>query len=163
MLHMRLSDAGLRFIASWEGYRRWPYNDAAGFATIGYGHLLHYSPVNAWDRARYPFGLSVPAALALLRRDCAAAEAGVNQLVTRPLGQGQFDALVSFAFNCGTGGLAHSTLLVDVNRHLGPKGAPAIRADFERWCHAGGVVLPGLLRRREAEANLYLEGKYLQA
>lgn len=164
-----LSDRGLRFIARFEGYRRYPYNDPAGHATIGYGHLLHLGNVTAADRGRYPNGLDVAQALELLRRDAAIAVRGVQQLVTRPLGSGQFDALCSFAFNCGVGGLAHSTLLRDVNRWIAkPPSTPeerrlaskTITADFLRWTHAGGVELPGLVRRRRDEARLYLQGDY---
>lgn len=147
-------------IGGFEGYRRFPYNDPAGHATIGYGHLLHLGNVTPWDRARYPLGLSVSQALELLRRDCARAELSVRLNVTRPLGQGQYDALVSFAFNVGTGAFAGSTLLHEVNLHLGAPGAGRIHDEFLRWNHAGGRVIPGLTRRREAEAKLYLQGVY---
>lgn len=147
-------------IASFEGYRRFPYNDAAGYATIGYGHLLGYRPVSAADRLRYPLGLSVAQALKLLRKDCLLAQKAVQGYVTRPLGQGQFDALCSFTFNCGAGALAHSTLLHDVNLKPGPAGAAILEADFLRWDHAGGIELPGLKTRRAAEARLYLQGVY---
>lgn len=159
---MRLSDKGLAFIAGFEGFVARPYNDAASppNATVGFGHLLHYGPVTVRDRARYPFGISRTAALKLLRADVAKAEHAVNRNVTRPLGQGQFDALVSFTFNCGAGALEHSTLLREVNEHLGAKGAHRIRADFMRWTHAGGIKLDGLVLRRQAEAHLYLNGVY---
>lgn len=149
-------------IGAFEGYRRWPYNDAAGHATIGYGHLLHLGNVTARDRARYPLGLTRGPALRLLRRDCAAAESAVKRYVRRGLKQQAYDALVSFTFNCGGGALAHSTLLRDVNRPLGEVTADKIRADFRSWSHAGGMELPGLVRRRLAEAELYLAGKYPQ-
>jgi GH24 family phage-related lysozyme (muramidase) len=154
---LTISDKGLLFIASFEGFRSRPYNDAAGHATIGYGHLMHYGPVTAKDRARYPLGISRAAALKLLRSDAAKAEASVREYVTRrPFKQREFDALCSFTFNCGGGALAHSTLLLDVNRHRDA----AIRADFCRWSHAGGVTLAGLLRRRNAEADMFLHGTY---
>ena len=151
---MRVSAAGLAFIGRFEGYRARAYNDAAGVATIGYGHVLHYGPVNPRDRLRYwPRAY----ALSVLRSDAAKAEAGVHTYARPDLTQAQFDALCSFAFNCGVGGLAHSTLLQDVNRKAAGK---VIRASFLRWNHAGGVELPGLTTRRKAEASLYLTGRY---
>lgn len=155
-----LSAKGLGMIAGFEGYRRYPYNDVADNATIGYGHLLHLGPVSAADHLRYPLGLTVREGLTVLRSDCAHAEAAVRTYVKRELGQGQYDALVSFTFNCGGGALAHSTLLVDVNRDLGAKGALTIATDFMRWDHAGGVVVPGLRTRRHDEAVLFLQGRY---
>lgn len=144
-------------ISGFEGYRARAYNDSGGNATIGYGHLLHLGPATWRDRGLF---WPEPYARRRLRQDCATAEAAVRRLVTRPLGQGQYDALVSFTFNVGTGGFGRSTLLRDVNRHLGPKGSATLRADFERWSHVDGRVVPGLLRRRQAEAELYLQGRY---
>ncbi len=153
----RTSRRGLEFIGAWEGYRARPYNDAAGHATIGYGHLMHYGPVTGWDRLRYPRGLSVPAALKLLHQDVAKAEWAVNAYLGVGVVMAQFDALVSFAYNCGGGALLHSSLLRDINR-----GAPpaVIRADFLMWNHAGGIVLDGLTRRRQQEADMFLRGFY---
>jgi lysozyme len=152
-----LTPAGLAMIAGFEGYRAAAYEDSGGNATIGYGHLLHLGGLEPKDRM---MRWSEPYARIVLRTDCNAAVAGVRRLVTRPLGTGQFDALTSFAFNCGVGGLGHSTLLQDVNRHLGAEGVAKITADFLAWDHAGGVEVPGLRARREAEATLYLQGRY---
>ena len=159
MQNWTISTRGLQFIANFEGYVPWPYNDPAGHATIGYGHLLHYGPVTRLDRLRYlPTGISKQSALMLLRSDAAKAETGVNAALTVGVVQEQFDALCSFAFNCGVGALQHSTLLADINSG---KAAPEIiRADFMRWNHAGAVVLPGLTRRRAAEAKLFLSRLY---
>lgn len=160
MSKQRISEKGLEFIARYEGYRRFPYNDAANNATIGYGHLLHAGPVTFRDRLGRGVGLSQKGALSLLRQDASIAEKGVQRLVTRPLGQGQFDALCSFAFNCGVAGFKRSTLLRLVNQQLGGSGAPTIRKAFEMWRYAGGKELAGLRRRRDAEADLYLYGRY---
>lgn len=157
MQNWTISDRGLAFIARFEGFVARPYNDAAGHATIGYGHLLHLGPVTVRDRIRYPLGLTKGAALKLLRTDAAKAEAGVNAALKVGVVQAQFDALVSFAFNCGVGALQNSTLLQDINGGARP---PAIRADFMRWNHAGGRVVPGLTRRRQAEADLFLGSGY---
>jgi len=153
MQHWRISAEGLGFIARFEGYRGGPYNDAGGNATIGYGHLLHYGPVTWRDHVRYPVGLSVKAALKLLREDAAKAEAGVNAALTVGVVQAQFDALCSFAFNCGVGALQRSTLLKTINGKAGPA---KIRTAFMEWNHVGGEESPGLTRRRTAEADLFL-------
>jgi lysozyme len=153
----KTSSAGLTFIGNFEGFVPHPYNDPAGHATIGYGHLLHYGPVNVQDRMRYYRGLTRAAGLKLLQADAAKAEHGVNTYLKVGVVQAQFDALVSFAFNCGVGALQHSTLLQDINNRA---TSAKIRADFGRWNHGGGHVIDGLTRRRTAEANLFLTGKY---
>lgn len=77
---------------------------------------------------------------------------GVRRLVARQLNENQFSALVSFAYNIGIGNLKTSTLLRMVNDN---PNNPAIREQFMRWNRAGGQVLAGLTRRRQAEADLY--------
>lgn len=81
-------------------------------------------------------------------------ENDVFRLVKKPLTQTQFDALVSFTYNCGASNLAKSTLLRKIN--VNPND-PAIRDEFLKWNRSGGMVLNGLTRRRIAEANLYFE------
>lgn len=87
----------------------------------------------------------------LLSKDLTLFEKGVTSLVKVPLTQGQFDALVSFAFNLGLGRLAKSTLLRKVNAR---DHAGAAR-EFGKWVFAAGNRLRGLVLRREAEALLY--------
>lgn len=151
---MRLSEQGLRFIAGFEGFVDHPYNDAAGYATIGYGHLLHYSPVTQADLARWGT-ISKTRALELLADDARAAEAAVDRYITVPLEQDQYDALVSFVFNVGAGGLNGTRVQRAVNARA---GAGEITAALQAWSYAGGKVLPGLLIRRRAEAQLYNTG-----
>lgn len=154
---MTVSEKGLEFIARFEGYRRFVYNDGAEWATIGIGHLLGpWSRRNLY-RAMYPAGWSYARALRQLRTDAARADQAVSAYARKGLKQTEHDALVSFTFNCGTGALMHSTLLRDVNRRA---HAQTIQADFMRWNHAGGVVLPGLTTRRAAESRLFLSGMY---
>ena len=152
---MTVSPAGLLFIARFEGYRARAYNDAGGNATIGYGHLLHYGPVRLADRLRY---WTRATALKWLRIDATRADAAVTTYCRKDLKQHEHDALVSFAYNCGGGALAHSSLLLDVNRKA---DARTITDAFERWDHVGGTVVPGLLTRRRDEARLYLTGVYV--
>jgi hypothetical protein len=78
-------------------------------------------------------------------------EAVVEKLVKVELKQHQFDALVSFAFNCGEGALAKSTLLRKVNN----KDFAGAAQEFHKWTHGGGRVLPGLVRRRASESLLF--------
>ena len=138
------SDTGLALTAQFEGLRLTAYQDAAGVWTIGHGHTGHDV---------HP-GLTITTAQAtqLLRQDAASAAAAVNRLVTCPLTQNQFDALVDFVFNLGAGIFARSTLLQKLNRD----SLTAAAAEFARWNRAGTTVLPGLMQRRQAETALFL-------
>lgn len=139
-------EAGLALIKSFEGLRLEKYKDAVGKWTIGYGHLI--LPNESFSHA-----ISEADADALLRHDLEMTESGVHKLVTVDLNQNQFDALVAFTFNLGAGNLQTSTLLKLLNQ-----GEYAQAADqFLRWNKAGGKVLAGLTRRREAERALFLK------
>ena len=96
-------------------------------------------------------GISHEAGIALLVKDVEAAERSVLRLITVPLTNGQFDALVSFTFNLGAGALQRSTLRRKVNR----EEHDDVPAEFLRWVWAGGKKLRGLVRRREAEVGCY--------
>lgn len=149
-----ISANGVEFIADFEGFpnKGRPYNDPSGTpnCTIGYGHLIHYGPCTPKDHQRWG-QLSQTQARDLLRKDLADYADGVRNLFG-PLTQNQFDALVSFAFNNGVGALASSTLRKKI---LAKAPSGEIRAEFNRWTLAGGTRLPGLIRRRKAEADLY--------
>ena len=147
-----LSRRGAHFIGRFEGWRAEPYNDAANNATIGFGHLLHDGPVTAADRRRWGT-LTEERGIELLLEDAATASAAVDRAVHRALSQCERDAFVSFAFNCGGGALEGSVgQAVDAGHDPTPH--------LEEWSHAGGRVLPGLLRRRQAEARLFVHGDY---
>jgi lysozyme len=140
----KLSDRGAKFIGSFEGFLVDAYWDQWGSVwTIGFGHTGNVHPGDHVTRRK---------ALTLLERDAATAARAVRDLVDVPLNQNQFDALVSFAFNLGAGALAESTLLRKLNKG-NYRGASR---EFKKWVHAGGQVLPGLVRRRHAEAHLFL-------
>ena len=151
----RLSDRELRRIASYEGFRRLPYNDEKknrGNCTIGYGHKLTGQPCTAGDRARYSAGISMDEALALLRSDVQKAVNAVSRCVRVPLSQAQFDSLVDFAFNAGGEALCDSTLAKLLNQGGYEQVGPQLR----RWVHGkGGKVLGGLVRRRGDDAQLF--------
>lgn len=138
--------AAVALVKRFEGLRLAPYRDAAGFWTIGWGHLV------SRDRhAPPPPELTEDEAEILLDRDLAERAAAVRRLVRVPLAGGQYGALISFAYNVGSGALQQSTLLRKVNAG----DHAAVPAQFLRWVMAAGVRLPGLVRRRQAEANLY--------
>lgn len=141
---IRTSPAGLHVIKSFEGCRLKAYRDVVGVWTIGYGHT---EGVKEGDT------LTQDEADALLPRALMRYEDAVRQACTTAPNQNQFDALVSFAYNVGTEGMRKSTVIRCHNR--GDHNAAA-RA-FALWNKAGGKVWPGLVRRRAAEAALYLK------
>jgi len=144
---MQTSERGIELIKRFEALRLAPYHDSAGFPTIGYGHLLSRQK---WaDLSQWP-AITEDEADALLRQDAARMERAVRRLILVKLSQGQFDALVSFAFNLGAGALQASTLRRVLNRG---DYAEAPR-QLMRWVFAGGRRLRGLVRRREAEVIL---------
>jgi lysozyme len=140
-----LSNEGLEAIARFEGLRLSAYRDAGGVPTIGYGHTGGVRMGQIITRAR---------ALALLRQDAQTAVEGVRQAVHRDISQGQFDALVSFAFNVGVGAMRGSTLI----RKLNAGDRTGAAAEFLKWVKAGGRVLPGLVARRKIEQSMFLHG-----
>jgi lysozyme len=135
----------VELVKHFEGFRAKPYRCPAGVPTIGYGHTEGVS-LSDPPITREP-------AAALLEGDLAVFAAGVARLLTVPVAQNQFDALVSFAYNVGLGNLQRSTLLKMVN-----SGDLASAArEFAKWTKAKGVELPGLVRRRAAERALFEE------
>ncbi len=140
----QLSDRGLALIIQFEGFSPTVYLDAAGLPTIGYGHLIR-------DGENFSDGIDEVWARELLRHDVRIAERAVLRLIDVPLSDSQFDALVSFTFNVGAGALQRSTLRRKVNR----EEHDAVPGELLRWVYAGGRRLKGLMRRREAEAEMY--------
>jgi lysozyme len=146
----RLSSGGERFIAGFEGVVLHPYNDPWN-ATIGIGHLIHLGTVTQADLDRYRH-FTYADALALLAVDVHGVEATLRRTIYVALNRNQWDALVSLVFNCGPG------VLADRVGELVNHGQFAAAAEaWQAWCHGnGGVVLPGLVRRRQAERDLFL-------
>ena len=141
-----ITQAGVDLIKRFEGFSHTVYICPAGYPTIGYGHV-----VKPQEREQFAGGITTEQAEALLRQDVQTAERAVLRLITVPLTDGQFDALVSFTFNLGAGALQRSTLRRKVNRG----DHAAVPAEFRKWVWAGGRKLQGLVRRREAEADRY--------
>jgi lysozyme len=143
---MKISERGIELIRQFEGCKLVGYADAVGIPTVGYGHTG--PEVYVGKR------ISQPEANALLAYDLAKFEKGVTELTTGcVLNQNQFDALVSFSFNVGLAALKRSTLL----RKLKAGDSAGAAAQFLSWTKAGGKVLKGLVRRRAAERDLFLQ------
>ena len=133
---MRISDAGLALIKRFEGFSSEVYTCSGGRKTVGYGHVIRKDE-------EFPAPLPKDKAEELLREDCRISEAAVLRQIRVPLSQNQFDALVNWVFNLGSGSLQASTLRRVINRGHGE--APH---QMRRWVHAGGRRLAGLVRRR---------------
>lgn len=140
---MKYSKAGQALTQSFESCRLAAYSDNGGIWTIGWGHTRGVSKGLTCLQLQ---------ADAWLYEDIGWAEAAVNDAVSVPLTQGEFDALVDFDFN--TGALRGSTMLDYLN-----KGQPQLAAnEFEKWDHVNGVEVAGLLRRRLEERQEFLQG-----
>ncbi|MEG7663762.1 lysozyme [Hafnia paralvei] len=145
---MRASENGINLIKKFEGCRLTAYQDSVGVWTIGYGWT---QPVDGKPVGK---GMTITQQKAddLLKQGVIQYEAGVHGLVTVPLNQNQYDALVDFAYNLGVNALKGSTLLKKLN--AGDYAGAA--NEFTKWNKAGGKELAGLTRRREAEKSLFL-------
>lgn len=135
---MNYSKTGLQLTESFEGVRLVAYQDSVGVWTIGYGHTRGVDPGMTCTQAEADNWLMC---------DIAYSAEDVNTHIKTTISQGEFDALVDFAFNLGAGSLNNSTLLKLVN--AGDFDAAA--QQFPRWDKAGGHEVAGLLRRRLAE------------
>lgn len=142
-----ITQRGLDFIKSFEGFREHSYYCSGGKKTIGYGHVIKDSEI-------IDEPLLEEDAETLLRNDIAGSERAVLRNINVPLSDGQFDALVSFTFNCGAGALQRSTLRMKINREEYGEAAE----EFPKWCRAGGKTVKGLLRRRLAEKQMFEGG-----
>ena len=140
--NMETSKTGLDLIKHFEGCELYAYKCPAGVWTIGYGHTKGVEP-----------GMQITEQDAedMLKEELIEYESYINDLVTVGLNQNQFDAMVSWVYNLGAGNLKASTLLKVLNAgdYVG------VPAQIMRWNKAGGKVLEGLTRRRQAEADLF--------
>lgn len=155
---MVTSDAGVDFIKQYEGFCKYPVWDYGQYS-VGYGTRC---PDDKLEEYREN-GISEEDAIALLREHLVGAESAVNsRIIDRyglSLSQNQFDALVSFTFNCGSGWTYSTAGVFHQAIAHGAVGNDLVRA-FALWCSAGGSILKPLLNRRLAEANMYLNGSY---
>ncbi|EIX7372518.1 lysozyme [Citrobacter freundii] len=145
---MQTSEKGIALIKQFEGCKLTAYQDSVGVWTIGYGWT---QPVDG-KLIRSGMSIKQETAERLLKTGLVSYESDVSRLVKVALTQGQFDALVSFTYNLGARSLSTSTLL----RKLNAGDYSGAADEFLRWNKAGGKVLNGLTRRREAERALFL-------
>ena len=147
---MKLNKEGADLIKSFEGCKLKAYQCSAKKWTIGYGNTFFEdgTPVVAGN------AISQQKAEDLFELISADFSAKVAKLVTSNVTPNQFGALTSFAYNCGVVNLQKSTLLKKVNAN---HNDITIKDEFLKWNKAGGKVLAGLTRRREAESNLYFK------
>ena len=140
---------GLALIKKFEGCELEAYQCSAGVWTIGYGHTKGVAPGDS---------ISQEEAEQMLVDELHEYESYVNEYVTVALSQNQFDALVSWVYNLGPANLKASTML----KVLNSGEYEDVPAQMKRWNKAGGKVLEGLIRRREAEACLYQGKKWFE-
>ncbi len=140
---MELNTAGLNLIKSFENCKLKVYKDIVGYPTVGYGH-----------RTDLPVGdtITQEEAEQLFIDDLKRIEDGVKACLRTELNDNQFSALVSLGFNIGITSLSHSTLI----KLLNSGELIAASREFEKWDHAEGKEVKGLLRRRIAEKTLFL-------
>jgi lysozyme len=139
---MKISPEGIALIKKFEGCELNSYQCSANVWTIGYGHTKEVEENNS---------CSLEEAEEILVADLEEFEEWVEKLVTVEMAQNEFDALVAWTFNLGPTNLRTSTLL----ERLNDRKFEDVPFEMKRWNRAGGVVVDGLVRRREAEALLF--------
>ena len=145
---MKTSDVGIELIKKYEGCVLKAYKCPSGVWTIGYGHT---------NGVKSGMKITKAQALNYLKQDLNVFEKDVTNYVKVTLNQNQFDALVSFSFNCGAGALKTSTLL----KKLNSSDYNGTANEFLKWNKSNGKVLNGLVRRRQEEKELFLKTNYL--
>ena len=141
---MKLGDKGTEILKYFEGCKLTAYQDSVGVWTIGYGHTkgVHDGMTITQEQAEQ-----------MLLTELEEYEGYIESMVTVPLTQNQFDALVVWVYNLGPTNFKNSTLLKELNAG----NYNAASTEIKRWNKAGGKVLAGLVKRREAEAQLFNE------
>ena len=148
---MQISKDCLLLIAEFEGLSLRPYLCPAKKATIGYGNTYYKDgrKVTMLDKA-----ITKDEAVTMLKDIVKTFGKEVNRLVTSPINQNQYNALVSFAYNVGITNLKNSTLLKLVNKD---PNQLAISNEFLKWVNAGGHKIKGLEKRRVKESQIYFK------
>lgn len=141
--------AGIELIKSFESLILKPYKCPAGIPTIGYGNTFYENRIKVTMKDP---PITKERAEQLLHFILTDFELYVDSYCIDTISQNQFDALVSFAYNCGVYNLKNSTLIKKINKNINDY---TIAAEFAKWNKAGGNVLAGLVHRRKAEADLY--------
>lgn len=158
---MVTSDALVEVLKKEEGFSAKPYYDYGQY-TVGYGTRCPEDMYEEYSKN----GISEEDAELLLRNYLAATENTINKRFIDAYGltltQGQFDALITFTYNCGSKWISETNGTFHKAVKSGATGSELINA-FSLWCTAGGKILPGLVRRRLCEANMFLNGEYSTA
>lgn len=141
---LHTSDQGIQLIKKFEGYRDRSYFCTSNHRTIGYGHKIKENEV-------VDEPLTKELGEALLQEDIEQAEDCIRKYVKVHLMQSQYDALVSFIFNIGEGNFKSSTLLKKLNEG----DFEGAYNEFPRWIFSNKKKITGLLRRREAEREVF--------
>ncbi|MDP4832830.1 MAG: lysozyme [Rickettsiaceae bacterium] len=142
-MHRFTNTKGIELIKQFEGFKNEPYVCSGGYLTIGYGHKLLPS-----DQYNY---VTEERANIILQKDLLRAERAVLKYINAPLSDDHFAALVSFTFNLGSAALQRSTLRQKLNYELYKEASK----EFMKWVYAGGKKLPGLVKRRKTEQELF--------
>ena len=145
----KISNLGLELIKKYEGFKAKAYLCPANVITIGYGSTYYENGTKV--KLTDPL-ITQERATELLEALLVSYERSVDSYCVDTINQNQFDALCSFAYNCGVGNLKSSTLLKKVNKN---PNDPTIKDEFLKWNKGGGKVLTGLTKRRIEEAQLY--------
>lgn len=153
---MKASQKGIDFIKSYEKCSLTPYICPAGKATIGWGNTFYEDGTKV---RMSDINISQSRADRLFYAIRTKFETEVNKILTnKGLSQHQYDAILSFAYNCGVPNLRGSTLLKKVNLDENDLTIPN---EFKKWVNSGSKPLNGLIDRREKEAQIYSKGIYV--
>ncbi|MGI9301903.1 MAG: lysozyme [Gammaproteobacteria bacterium] len=150
----KVYDKGIELTKVSEGFVSRLYNDAAGYCTIAYGHLIKLASCDGTEPKEFRNGVSRARGTEILRTDMEKAERAVMKLTNVELTDGQYAALCDFVYNVGGGNYRRSTLRRKVNAGKNDE----VAFQFRRWVKAGGRVLRGLKIRREQEIELFFDG-----
>ena len=149
-----VSSQGLELTKASEGWVNRLYNDAVGYCTIGYGHLVKKSRCDGSEPMIFRPTIDEAYGTQLLGTDMGRSQSAVMTYVRTPMTDGQYAALCDFVYNVGATNFSSSTLLRLVNDNR----LDGVAAQFRRWVYASGKELPGLKARREREITLFFEG-----
>ena len=147
-VNMNISNEGISLIKKFEGCELEAYLCPAGVWTIGYGHTKDVKEGDKINKEEADY---------LLQEEMIEYESYINDFVEVPLNQNQFDALCSWVYNLGPTNLKNSTML----RVLNEEKYADVPQEIKRWNKAGGEVLDGLIKRREAEAKMFAGEEWL--
>ncbi|KAK2754684.1 hypothetical protein FQN54_006817 [Arachnomyces sp. PD_36] len=150
-----INDDSIELIKEFEGFVDSPYSDPVGYPTVGYGHLCSDSDCS---EVGYSFPLTEETGTQLLAEDLVEYQDGLTNVLVDEvtLDANQYGALVSWTFNMGVGAVSDSTLVARLNEGEDPDTVAS--EELPKWVYAGGEILPGLVRRRDAEVALFTNG-----